>query len=177
MHPVRVFIRILRRSWVSAFQHHEWIKRLPPAEILRFQTRGAREVVSPVHGRSRKVRRRWNWNRGAGHPAAGAGDAPVLSQPPPQGPGGAETGSVESSPCTHPWWHHRLCQTFCLLICFLDPHRLAGQEGGQALSKAGERSRPQCLLSPQTKEAEVGGQRWPRPRSRSWETQIQKPAA
>lgn len=103
MLPVRVFIRLLRRCWVSAFQHNEWIKRLPSAEILRFQTRGACEVVSPLHGRSWEVRGRWHWNRGAGHPAAGAGDASVLSQPPAQSLGGAETGSGGSSPCPHRW--------------------------------------------------------------------------
>lgn len=174
MRPVGVFVRMLSRCWVSAFQHHEWIKRLPPAEILRFQTRGARQDVSPLHGRPRKVRRRWDWNRGAGHPAAGVGDALVRSQPPPPSPGGAETGRVEPSRCAHPRWKHSCCHTFCF---FIDPHRLAGQEGGQALSEAGKRSRPHCLLSPQTEEAKVGGQRWPRAGSRSRETQIQKPAA
>lgn len=123
-------IRSFRLCQVSASQHHEWVKGLSPSEILRLQAGRACEGVSPLHGCARPLRGRWHRHWGAGHPAAGAGDAPLIGQPPPPSPGGAETGGREPGSC------HCLHLIPCRLLfvtprvcCLSDPHRLAGQEG------------------------------------------------
>lgn len=111
-------IRSFRLCQVSASQHHEWVKGLSPSEILRLQAGRACEGVSPLHGCARPLRGRWHRHWGAGHPAAGAGDAPLIGQPPPPSPGGAETGGRE--PRKLPLsTSHPLSVTICNSPCVL----------------------------------------------------------